>query len=139
MRTLLLSLISSALVASCATQSPNPWQGLEVETQRAAIPLDCLRFPLPSETIGDTVVYDVSGLNALNAYRQCSEANEAIAYEHAQQIDQLKIARKALVEAGRAQRNIADMKEQMLMDERRYHFFQSIGLYMVIIGMGLAL
>jgi len=84
-------------------------------------------------------VYDKAGLNDLNAYRQCSEANEGIAGEHALQIGQLKIARKGLVEAGLAQRHIADMREEMLKDERQHHFFQSIGLYAVIIGMGFAL
>ncbi len=88
---------------------------------------------------GDEVVYDKASLNDLNAYRVCSEANEAIAGEHALQIGQLKLARKGLTEAGRAQRNIADMREEMLRDERRHNFFQSIGLYAVIVGMGFAL
>jgi len=59
--------------------------------------------------------------------------------EHAAQIGQLKVARKALVEAGQAQRNIADMRQEMLEDERRHHFWQSIGYWVAIIGMGLAL
>jgi len=138
MRILILSLISFAL-ASCATPAPNPWLGLDTGTEAAATPLDCGSFPLPTEVTDTYVVYDKAGLNDLNAYRQCSEANEGIAGEHALQIGQLKIARKGLVEAGLAQRHIADMREEMLKDERQHHFFQSIGLYAVIIGMGFAL
>ena len=138
MKILALFLISLSL-ASCATPTPNPWVGLDVDLSPAVTPLDCGSFPLPSEAIETHVVYDKSGLNDLNAYRICSEANEAIAGEHALQIGQLKIARKGLVEAGQAQRHIADMREQMLKDERRHNFFQSIGLYAVIIGMGLSL
>jgi hypothetical protein len=82
-------------------------------------------------------VYNKASLNDLNDYRQCSEANEAIASEHALQIGQLKLARKGLTEAGRSQRNIADMRQTMLDDERRHNFFQSIGLYAVIIGLAL--
>lgn len=138
MRILVLSLISLSL-ASCATPVPNPWIGLDVDLSPAATPLDCGSFPLPSESYNTHVVYDKAGLNDLNAYRVCSEANEGIATEHVLQIGQLKIARKGLVEAGQSQRNIADMREQMLKDERRHNFFQSIGLYAVVIGMGFAL
>ena len=139
MRMLLLSLISSVLLASCATSIPDPWIGLETETESAATPLDCGSFPMPTESSETGVVYDKSGLNDLNAYRQCSEANEAIAGEHAKQIDQLKISRKGLTEAGQAQRRIADMKQTMLNDERRHNLYMKFGLYAVIIAMGLAL
>ena len=139
MRMLLLSLISSVLLASCATSIPDPWIGLETETESAATHLDCGSFPMPTESSETGVVYDKSGLNDLNAYRQCSEANEAIASEHAKQIDQLKISRKGLTEAGQAQRRIADMKQTMLNDERRHNLYMKFGLYAVIIAMGLAL
>jgi hypothetical protein len=69
----------------------------------------------------------------------CSEANEALVDQHSAQIAQLKIARKGLVEAGIAQRNIADMRETMLIDERRHNFWNNLGLYAVIVGMGFAL
>jgi len=129
----LIFLISFALV-SCATTTPNPWIGLDTGTNAAAMPLDCGSFPLPSESYKTHVVYDKAGLNDLNTYRRCSEANEGIAGEHAAQIGQLKIARKGLVEAGLAQRHIADMRAEMLEDERRHHFWQSLGYWGLIIG-----
>jgi len=138
-KTLAIFWISSVLLASCATVPPDPWQGLETETEAAATPLDCGSFPLPSESSTTGVVYDKAGLNDLNAYRLCSEDNEAIAGEHAKQVDQLKIARKGLVEAGQAQRHITDMKQEMLDDERRHNLWTTWGLYAVIIGLGLAL
>jgi len=73
-------------------------------------------------------------MNDLEDYRQCSEANEAIAGEHVLQIGQLKLARKGLTEAGQAQRRIADMKETMLQDERKHHFWQSLGYWVLIAG-----
>ena len=81
------------------------------------------------------IVYDVDGVNALEAYRTCSEANQTIASENALQVDQLKIARKGLTEAGQAQRNIADMRQQMLEDERRHHLIQSVGYWVVMLGL----
>jgi len=141
MRTLLLSLISSVILLSgCASTVPNnPWNALTTEISPAVTPLDCGTFPLPTESYPTHVVYDKASLNDLNVYRQCSEANEGIAGEHAKQVDQLKIVRKNLTEAGRAQRNIADMKQEMLDDERKRNFLEKIGLYVVIVGMGISL
>ena len=122
------------LLSGCATTTPNPWTGIEVSSKAAATPVDCGRFPLPSDVIGDDIVYDNAAANDLEAYRACSEANKGIASEHAQQIDQLRIATRGLVEAGKAQRNIADMKQQMLDEERRHHFWQSLGYWVLIVG-----
>lgn len=138
MKRLILSLISFVVLSGCSSTPPNnPWNTLTTETTSAASPLDCGSFPLPTESYQTHVVYNKASLNDLNDYRQCSEANEAIASEHALQIGQLKLARKGLTEAGRSQRNIADMRQTMLDDERRHNFFQSIGLYAVIIGLAL--
>lgn len=123
------------ILSGCASEPVNPWLGATVETDPATTPLACGKWPLPSEvTATGDVVYDNASLNDLDDYRACAEANEAIAGEHAAQIGQLKVSRKALVEAGQAQRNIATMKQKMLEDERRHHFFQSLGYWILIIG-----
>ena len=142
---LLFSISSVILLSGCATHTISPWDGLTTETTAAVTPLDCGQFPMPTETIKDNNdemthgVYDKPTMNDLNDYRKCSEANEAIADEHAQQIGQLKLSRKGLTEAGRAQRNIADLRQTMLEDERRSHVYSSIGYWIAILGMGLAL
>lgn len=138
MKTLLLCLIAGVLSA-CATVAENPWQGLTVDTDPAVTSIDCGKFPLPTEVISNSIVYDTSGANDLEAYRVCSEANAGIADEHAAQIAELKTARKALVEAGQAQRNIATMKQEMLEDERQHHFWQSLGYWIMIGGLAAAL
>lgn len=128
-------LIILALLSGCAT-TPNPWQDLDVDLSPATDPIHCV-LPRPDEVVGQSIVY--TSAHALEAYRVCSEANEAIASEHVQQIGQLKLARKGLTEAGQAQRHIADMKQEMLDDERKHNFVTSIGYWIVIIGMGAAL
>jgi len=128
------------LLSGCASAPPhNPWDALTTETSAAVTPLDCGSFPVATSSTQTDATYDIAGLNDLNDYRKCSEANEGIAGEHAKQVDQLKIVRKNLTEAGRAQRNIADMKQEMLDDERKRNFFEKIGLYVVIGAMGFAL
>lgn len=132
--------LTSFVLASCAsTPPPNPWVELETETEAATTPLDCGKFPFPYTFDDESVTYDKDGTNDLNDYRTCAEANQAIAGEHARQIDQLKIARKGLTEAGQAQRRIADMKQTMLEDERQHNFWTSIGYWVVIVAMGAAL
>lgn len=120
--------------SGCATVTPDPWQDLDVDLSPATEPLYCV-MPRPDEVVGQSIVYTTA--HALEAYRVCSEANEAIASEHAQQIDQLKISRKGLTEAGQAQRQISEMRDEMLRDERKHNFFEKIGLYVLVIGLAL--
>ncbi len=134
MRTLLLCSIIGLGLSGCASAPLDPWQDLDVNVEQAVGSIDCGRFPMPITASAAEIIYDEDGVNALEAYRVCSEANEAIVGEHAAQIGQLKIARKALVEAGQSQRNIAEMRQTMLADERRHHLFQSAGYWVLILG-----
>ncbi len=134
----LLPIFLLAGLSACATTEVNPWQDLTVDIKPATQPLDCGSFPLPTEVVGETIVYDNSGTNALEDYRACSEANKAVVSEHAAQIGELKVARKALVEAGQAQHNIAAMRQQQLEDERRHNFFVRIGQWVLIVALGVA-
>lgn len=140
MNRLLMFLIIGASLSGCATKQPESlWGEISVEVSPAAAALDCGPLPFPTLATGVEIVYDEAGVNALEEYRLCSEANQANVDEHAAQLMQLKVARRALVDAGQAQRNIADMRLEMLNDERQHHFWQSIGYWAVIIGLGLAI
>ncbi len=136
MKRLAIFLIAGVL-SGCASVPANPWQGLTTETDPATRPIDCGRFPLPTQSTETTITYDKEGANKLEAYRECSEANQDIADENADAVDSLKVARKGLTEAGQSQRNIADMRLQMLEDERRHHLIQSVGYWVVILGLAL--
>lgn len=77
---------------------------------------------------------DAIGKGRIAAMRECAMANYDIASEHVIQIKEMRIATGHLVEAGQAQRRIAEMKQQMLDDERRHHFWQSLGYWVLIAG-----
>lgn len=139
MRKWLLFLIVGGSLSGCASAPVDPWQGLTVDTKAAVRHIDCGSFPLPSEVIGESIVYDQAAVNDLEAYRACTEDNAALVDLHADQIGQLKIARAALVDAGKAQRNIAVMRLEMLEDERRHNAWKSLGYWIAIIGMASAL
>lgn len=136
-QTLWLSGALALILSSCAATEINHWQGLDTDLKPAAQPLDCT-WPRPSEVVGDSIMYDNAGINDLDDYKECSEANQGIASEHAAQIGQLKIARKGLTEAGQAQKAIADMRETMLNDERKHNFFEKIGLWVLVAVLGVA-
>jgi hypothetical protein len=71
--------------------------------------------------------------------RDCAEANYAIASEHVTQIDNMRESVQHLADAGQAQYRIAQMKQEMLDDERKHNFYTSIGYWVVIIALGAAL
>jgi hypothetical protein len=132
---MLLTFLIVGLSSGCTSTPPeNPWDDLTTETDPAATAIDCGKFPAPTAASDAEIVYDKAGVNELEAYRVCSEANAAMTDEHAAQIGELKTSRKSLVAAGQSQRTIADMRETMLKDERSHHFWQSLGYWVIIIA-----
>jgi len=132
-------LIFPLFLLGCASQISNPWESIEVPTGEITQPIELGKFPLPSQTRAESILYDLEGVNELEAYRLTAEANTAIAAAHAEQIEALRKGVEGLVEAGKAQRRIADMTQEMLESERRHNFYTSIGYWFAIIGLGLAL
>ena len=137
---ILLTFLLVGVISGCVSAPPeNPWADLTVETDPAVVSLDCGSFPLPGEVVGNAIVYDLQGTNDLEAYRVCAEANQGIADQNAAQVDDLKQVRASLTSAGAHQRNIAQMRLEMLEDERQHNFWTTIGYWAVIIGLGAAL
>ena len=130
------------MLSGCATApTPDPWQGIEVPTARAERPLSLPEFPSPVSIAADTVTFDLEGANAVTAYIVIAEANTDIAYEHSEQIDDLRTSTKYLVEAGKAQRKVADLRLEILEEERRHWMFEKaayLGGYLLI-ALGFAL
>ncbi len=127
------------LILSCASQAPNPWESIDVPRGTITQPIELGKFPLPSQTRDDSILYDIQGVNDLETYRLTAEANTAIAAAHAEQIEALRKGIEGLVEAGKAQRRIADMRQEILEEERRHWMFEKVGYWFAIIGLGLAL
>ena len=131
-RNWLLSLIAGVLLGCATAPAANPWDSVEIPSEVIETPLPCYELPEP-------VVLDDIGQGRIDAMRECAMANYDIASEHIVQIESMRDATRDLVDAGQHQRRIAEMKQEMLNDERKSNFFEKIGLYAVILGMGLAL
>lgn len=98
-------------------------------------------FPSPVSMNEETVTFDLDGANAISAYIVTAEANTGIGNEHAEQIDADRVAIKALVDAGKAQRKVADLRKEILEEERRHWFWEKISYWagFLIVGMSVAL
>lgn len=131
---MLLSFLAGSLLAlsSCASVPVNPWDGIEAPSEAIESPLPCAELPAPQ-------AFDDIGKGRIQAMRECAVANYDIASEHVIQIQHMRESVGHLTEAGQAQYRIAQMKQEMLEDERRHNFWTSIGYWFVIIGMGIAL
>ena len=129
-------------LAGCATSpSPDPWADIEVQEPGAIKPLSLPEFPSPVSMTEDTVTFDLDGANAVSAYIVVAEGNTDIGAAHAMQIDDLRIAAKALVEAGKAQRKVADLRQEILEEERRHWMFEKAAYLtgFLLIGLAVAL
>lgn len=135
---LLLLMVGAGLNGCAATPAPNLWDDIEVPTGAAVTPLDCGQFPLPTIFNDAGASYDKAGVNLLEAYRVCAETNAEAGVANAEQIEFLRLAATDLVVAGQHQRHIADMRLEMLEDERRHNFWTSVGYWVVIVALGYA-
>ncbi len=132
MSRLKLLLIAGALISGCAAApSPNPWDSVEVKHEPAQRAVEAPRFPLPVEITEEWATFDVAGIRALDLNRQAARANAKNVNAHADQIDALRDAAEHLVEAGRAQRQVADMRAEILLEERRQMMFERFGLWAI--------
>jgi len=131
-RSWLLFCLVGGLLGCATAPAENPWDSVEIPSEAIETPLPCYELPAP-------IALDEIGQGRIDAMRECAMANYDIANEHIVQIESMRIATQDLVEAGKHQRRIAEMKQEMLDDERTSNFFEKIGLYALILGMGLAL
>lgn len=121
-----------------ATPTPDPWQGIEID-ETPAVQCDYLPDrPIP-DIVGDRFTYDRDGINQLDEYFILAEACYDIQRATANQVDELKSAAKELVQAGQSQRRVADLRQQIIEDERRQHWLEKAGLYVIMLfGLGAA-
>lgn len=138
MRRSLICLLAGALSGCAAIPAEDPWQDLTVETEPAVRPNDCGKLPGPSEATETMVVYDVAAANRLERYRLCAEDNQGIAAENAAAIDELKIVRKSLTGAGAAEHRIAEMRREILEEERRHMLWERLEYWAIILALGAA-
>ena len=137
MKRLAILWTAGALLSGCiSAPAPNPWDTVDVAPTATTRPLPLGKFPQPASFDDNTITYDASGVGELDAYRDRAEANTIVADSHADQVIELKAATRALVEAGKAQRRVADLNKEILADERRHWFWERLSYWAGLILIG---
>ena len=86
------------------------------------------------DTAANTVTYNLAGTQALDAFRSCAGSVAEVATERTAEVNAHRQAEAGLVEMGKAQRRIADLRAQELAEERRSRVWRELG-YWVVIGL----
>ena len=103
--------------ATSAIELPE-WQLPPAATQ-VTRPLPLPPLPDPLSSTADSVTFSTADFQALLAYAQTAEGNQDIAQANADALVTLSQAYNALIEAGKAQRQFAQIREEQLRRERR--------------------
>ncbi len=139
MRTWPLFLILGTTLAGCgSTPISLPVWDIAEAAEAAQQPLE---LPLrPVATLSETgrAEFSRDGMLQLQRYVDASEANFAIARANAQALEAQSRAYNALIDAGKSQRQIAEIRQELLELERRDHFIDVWFHRGVIVLMGVA-
>ena len=140
MKALLTLLIAGAGLLGCATTpTPDPWASIDVPDRAAKTPLRAPEWPLPSINDEGDAAYSHDQIVALDAYRIVSQGTHDLALAHAHRIDALQDSVAHLTNAGKAQRRVADMRKEILEEERRRNAWEKLTLYgMMLVVLGIA-
>ena len=130
----LLAVGASLSLSGCASApTPDPWGEVNVPAEPATIPVVLPEWPQPVDFTEQTVTFDLAGANVLEVWRVAALGNTEIAAAHADQIDDLRDAARSLVEAGKAQRKVAELRREILEEERRAHTYEKVGLWALVV------
>jgi hypothetical protein len=93
----------------------------------------------PFTVTDDGFLYGRTGVDCLESYFIIAEGNTDIGEALSKQVALLKQERNELILAGRSQRKVADLRQNIIEQERRQHWFEKAGLYAIMLfGLGAA-
>lgn len=134
----LLILLTAGALTGCASAPPDPWLDLAAEPPTATMPPTCGEFPLPTAVEAAGIVYDANAVRALDIWKECAEASITVALERTREVNQHRIAEAALIDAGKHQRRIAELRREMLDDERKARGWERLQYWFLLGILGAA-
>ena len=117
------------------------WEQLEYADGVVQMPLSLPDRPEIARSNNQSVTFDTDQYAVLVDYMDISDANEAIAGDNAQALESMERAYNHLIDAGKMQREVAILRQQLLDEERNAHMIDNMwhrGL-IVLIGIGVLL
>lgn len=130
--------VGASLTGCVTTPTSSPWAEIEIPTTKATQAVELPDRPLPETSNGNSATFSLASINALDAYMDVAENNTRLANEHARQLDANRIAMAEIVSAGKHQRRIADLRLEMIRDERRARFWDGLQYWVIIAALGFA-
>jgi len=134
-----VALVVVSLVG-CAATAPRVSVWSSIEPFDGTPPTEPLELPdYPEFTdVGGLAAIDAAGGQTLQIYREAAEANTDLAWEHGEQIEDLRTAYNHLSRAGQAEFDLSELRQQTLEEERRNHFWSRIMDFILIGVLGVA-
>jgi len=122
MRTWPLFLLIGILTGCSSTPVSLPSWDIPEATEEAQQPLELPVRPQATLSATGMAEFSQEGMLQLQRYVAASEANFAIARANAQALEAQSRAYNALIQAGQLQRQVAEIRQELLEIERRDHF-----------------
>ena len=86
------------------------------------MPVPLPDMPVPVRFNDTEAVFDLNGMRSLERLRIASETNFLVAKSNALALDAQSRAYNSLIDAGKLQRQVAEIRAELLAIERRDHF-----------------
>ena len=123
-------------LTGCATPIEIPQWDIEPQIQNVTFPVEPPEKPVPSYTTDTEVTFDLEAFRALVAWSVVAEGNYDIAQANAVSLQHQIDAYNALLEAGKLQQQMSEIREEQLQLERNDHTMDN-WFYRGIIAVGI--
>jgi len=123
---ILLTLLAIGILTGCSSTPPElPEWDIPRATEEAQAPLTLPERPKATVTDVGGAMFTAQGMQQLKRFVVASEANYDIAQANAEALEAQSKAFNALIDAGTVQREVAQIRQELLETERRDHFIDN--------------
>ena len=121
MRLCAICLIAGALIGCSSTPLELPTCEIPKAPAEAQHPLSLPELPVEVSSTETTATFDIAGMMQLKRYRIASETNERVSNLNAKALEARNESINALIECTKYQKVWAEVREEMLQQERFNH------------------
>ena len=118
-------LLIGILTVCSSTPVTLPSWDIPPAATEAQQPLSLPERPVATLSASGKAEFSKEGMNQLRRYTTASEANFEIAKANAAALEAQSRAYNALIDAGKMQRQVAEIRQELLEAERRDHFIDN--------------
>jgi hypothetical protein len=130
----LISLAAGLALSGCVTSPTLPeWDTLPLASVEVQRPVALPPQPLAATSTDTTITFDEQGIRELEAFYLAAQGNQVIAQENVLALEAQSRAYNELLQAGEFQRQIAVIRQEQLVEERKRHWWDKIFLGGIIV------